>query len=795
MRFDELVLQIPDDELRVRFHPRMTVLCGLGAPDRRAFADSVLSALTGLGEPAGLRYVDGTGRAVTLRSGGDTGVLGRHDDDQSPADPPLGAMTASPEAVRALMLVRSSDVGVPPRPPSEDDPPELQEARASLEELSAQLDEAAAAAQQHEALRAELAALDDELAAAREGVARREYAKVLARLERVRAEAATIRSGTAGVEADRHLIANADSVAVLAERWSVAADRLADAVARFGNAARLAAEQLPRVAARPDAPPAELDQLVRAAADAEAHRVDIEHRLQVLAATKLPAPSELLVGELGLLDPSVLWPAADRLVAAADEVSRLHLALGGLGGDGSAETPAVIAEMEAAHRALEDAERAAEAVRVSGVAGTALGATLAALGAIGAPILMPVGLLVASVVGTVTLLLPRSRVARAAAIERAAVEQAGAGSYLGFHLRRVDAAVDPTTRRSVDVVANEHRAAVAAWTELVGPDVDVARAKLLQDEIVAYHDALRSLGGAADEIELLRRSLAEQAEPEVERSRAALGAACAPFDLDSGVLADPVLVPGAVDEAIAAGSRARRQLDLEEAEAAEQDAAEALGTQLRQLGFDGDDLAARLGALDWAVARATEREQARASAREPEVIEQELRELEETAGRLRRPEWQGVTPAEADAPDIPDLEERREKLARRLGEARPEVDLPRLADRHAAIERRVAALEAKLVGHGVNGDPGAVADIQQHLLGHFTKAAQAGPHQDPVPVLLDEVLQRVPAERKWDLLDLIHRLSDKHQVVYLSDDAFVAAWARQCPDGAVLLLEPAPESV
>lgn len=795
MRFDELVLQIPDDELRVRFHPRMTVLCGLGAPERQALADSILGVLTGRGEPAGLRYIDGTGRTVMVRGGTGTGVLGRYDDDHTPADPPLGAMTASPDAVRSLMLVRASDVGVPARPPSEDDPPELIEARALLEELTAQLAEATAAEELFDSLRADLARLDAELESAREGVARREYAKVLARLERVRAEAATIRSGTTGVDADRHLIDNVDAVAGLGERWTMASDRLADAVARFADTPRLAPEDLAEAAALPEAPPAELETLVEAARAADEERLALEHRLQVLAAAKLPAPSELLVGELGLLDSTALWHAADRLLEALAEVRRLQLAMGGLGGEAGAEAPAEIAEMEAAHQALEDAERAAESVRVSGVAGTGLGATIAALGAIGLPVLMPVGLLVASVVGTVTLLLPRSRVAKAAAEERLAVERAGAGSYLGFHLRRVDAAVDPTSRRSVDVVANEHRAAQEAWTALVGPGVDVEQAKALQDEVVAYSEALRSLGGAADEIEQLRRALADEAEPAVARTAAAVAEACRPFALDDDDLVDVAQVPAVVAAQIQRGIGARRQLDLEDAEAAEQAAAEALGNQLRQLGFDGDDLPARLGALDWAVARATEREQARANARDPQVIDAELRELEEAAGRLRRPEWSGVTPAEADTPDIPDLEERREKLVRRLEEARPSIDVARLADRHAAGERRVTALEAKLGGYDVNGDPGAVADLQQHLLGHLTKAAQAGPHQDPVPVLLDEVLQRVPAERKWDLLDLIHRLSERHQVVYLSDDAFVAAWARQCPDGAITLLEPAPETV
>jgi uncharacterized protein YhaN len=86
-----------------------------------------------------------------------------------------------------------------------------------------------------------------------------------------------------------------------------------------------------------------------------------------------------------------------------------------------------------------------------------------------------------------------------------------------------------------------------------------------------------------------------------------------------------------------------------------------------------------------------------------------------------------------------------------------------------------------------------VADIQQHLLGRLTKAAQAGAHADAVPALLDEVFLRVPAERKWDLLDVLYRLSERHQLIYLTDDPFVAAWAQQCATDTITLLAPEPE--
>lgn len=795
MRFDELVLKIPGDELRVRFHPRMTILSGLGAPERQALAETILGALTGSGDSTALRYIDGTGRTVSLLSGAGGSMQARHDDDGSPAAAPVGALTSSPEALRALMLVQAADLGVVARPPRADEPRELGEARASLEEITEQLQLALLEEQQTATLQAELDLLDDHLRAARDGAARREYAQVLAQLERVRAEAATLRSGTAGVEADRHLLAHTDAAKALASRWTDAADRLAAAVERFGRADRLDEPDLARTAAVPDEIPADLDALVAAVAEAETHRGTLEHRLQVLAVAKLPAPSDLMVGELGLLDQTELWRNADRLIAAADEVHRVQVSLGGLGGEEGGTVPVIIEDIEDAHRGLEEAERAAEAVRVSGVTGAGFGLALTMAGTIGAPMLIPVGLLIAAAVGAITLLLPRSRVAKAAAAERMALDRAGAPSYLGFHLRRVDATVDPNVRGTVEAASADHRDAAVAWIELVGSDVDVLRAKDLDAEVQAYHDALRNLGGAADEIEQLRKDLAEQAEPAVTATRVAMEVACAPFGLAAPDLQDASTVTGRVAHEITRGRSARRQVELEEVEEQEREAARRLDEQLLQLGFDSGQLDARVGALEWAVDRAAEREGVRANGRPRAEIDAELDLLQESARRLRRPEWTTVTAAEAGTPDIDELEERREKLLVQLAEARPEVDVVRLADRHAALERRVTALEARHGSHDANGDPGAVADIQHHLLARLTKAAQAGSHGDAVPALLDEVFLRVPAERKWDLLDLLYRLSERHQLVYLSDDPFVAAWARQAADGSVTLLEPEPETV
>lgn len=791
MRFDELVLKVSGDELRVKFHPQLTVLAGLSAEERESLSSSILGALTGGDESTALRYSDGTGRIVNLVGEGGA-IAAHHDDDGSPAPVPLGHLAPNREALRELMLVRANDLGTVRRPVRADEPPELTEARATLAELTEELQEALGEEHQTSGLEAELIDLDRQVRTAHDTIAQREYAKVLAQLERVRAEVAALQTGSVGVDADRKLVGGAGTVHELAARWNEAALVVLTHAEAFGHRDRL--DELDRAGAAtvPDHAPDELDTAIDTLSRAQDERDALDQRLQILAVAKLPAPSDLLVGELGLLDQPSLWRAARRLQAASTEVDRIQISLGGLGGDDGPE-PAIIEAIETTHRDVEDAENAAENLRIPGVAATGFGLSLAMAGAINVPLLMPIGLLGAAITSSILLLAPKRRIEKAAAIEKTALAAVGAPTYLGFHIRRVDATIDPSIRDSVEAAVLEHRAAHTAWIELTGSDVDVERALSLDAEVRAYHDALRNLGGAADEIEQLRAELADRAEPALVAARRRTAELCEPFGLPPAVLADVAGISAAVSRRVDVGAAARDQAELDGAEADERRAAARLDDLLTQLGFDDGELTARVGALEWAVARAAEREDARARSRPRPEIDAELDQLETLSRELRRPEWATVTAADAATPDIAELQRRREKVLAKLEEVRPEVDIERLADRHAAIERRVGSLEAK---HGLtdaHGDPAAVADIQRHLLAHLTSVAQAGPHGDAVPTLLDEVFLRVPADRKWDLLDLIHRLCDRHQLIYLSDDPFVAAWARQhAVAGTVRLLEPEP---
>lgn len=793
MRFDELVMKVTGEELRVKFHPQFTLLAGLSATERQSLSSSILGALAGGTECTGLRYLDGTGRVVNVL--GDAGVVtASYEDDGSAAPLPLGSLAPNRAALRELMLLEPNDLGVAPRTPRPDEPAELVDARATLADLTEALQEALGDEQQTTGLEAELASLERQLRTAKETIAQREYAQVLAQLERVRAEVAALETGSVGVDADRKLVATAGTVHELAARWSEAARVVRAHLEAFGAVERLPELERATAAAVPDELPGDLAAAVDALVRAQDERDVLDHRLQMLAVAKLPAPSDLIVGELGLLDQTTLWPAARRLGDATDAMDSIRVSLGGLGGDDGPE-PAVIEAIETTHRSVENAENDAENLRIPGVASTGLGLSLALMGAIGAPILMPIGMIGAAITGAVLLIQPKRRIAAAAAVETEALTAVGATSYLGFHIRRVDATVDPSVRDSVESALHEHRDAHEAWVALVGSDIDVRQALRLDAEVQAYHDALKNLGGAADEIEHLRRELADRAEPDLAAARYAITALCEPYGLSPDAMTDGAAISAEVTVRIDAGRAARRQAELQAAEVEEQRAAALLDDLLSQLGFTDGDRDARVGAHEWAVARAAEREEARARSRPRAEIDGELGDLQALAQRLKRPDWGSVTAADAEAPDIAELERRREKVQAKLDEVRPEVDVDRLADRHAAAERRVASLAAKHSGHDVNSDPGALADLQHHLLARLTAAAQAGPLGDPVPVVLDEVLQRVPPDRTWDLLDLLYRLSERHQLLYLSDDPFVAAWARQhASTGTVMLLEPEPES-
>jgi hypothetical protein len=482
-------------------------------------------------------------------------------------------------------------------------------------------------------------------------------------------------------------------------------------------------------------------------------------------------------------------------------LSREQVALGGLS-SASADpqsvddsTRDVVSRVEDSHRVVEDLEAQADRRRVPAVAGAGVVAVASIVFAPGAP-LVALGMLASSTVGAyLGIGRPMRQLAAARKLETKALADAGTPSYLAFHIRRVEASMTGDAHNRLESAGDLHRAAMTRWRELAGL-VSVDGAQQIESEVRAYAIALDQLGNTAGELDSLRHELSDIAEPAVTRARTALVEACAVYGLDDVTVetSDAVRLEHLVLSQVELGRVAREQEELEEAEADEEKLASRLEDLLHQLGFREGTLDARAGALDWAVERAAERKDARLRARPRAEIEEDLTRLQNEARRLRRPEWATVQPSDADGPDVDELVARQVALRTELesqAETKVVVDVDRLVDRHSAMERRVASLEAQIDNDHAGTTVTQVADVQQYLLAHLTRAGHCGPQDEAVPVVLDEPFVRIAADRKWELLDMLRRLGETTQLIYLTDDPYVSAWARRrAAAGLITLLEP-----
>lgn len=89
----------------------------------------------------------------------------------------------------------------------------------------------------------------------------------------------------------------------------------------------------------------------------------------------------------------------------------------------------------------------------------------------------------------------------------------------------------------------------------------------------------------------------------------------------------------------------------------------------------------------------------------------------------------------------------------------------------------------------------ATAELAHALLGRLEELRTLGSGTESFPLLLDDPLGEVAPTVKTDLLALLLRASARQQVVVLTDDPDVAAWARrEAAGGSLRLIEPAQPS-
>lgn len=183
------------------------------------------------------------------------------------------------------------------------------------------------------------------------------------------------------------------------------------------------------------------------------------------------------VEALAALDQHRVWATADALRRADSDLTSEAEAIGS-----APEDAAIIDEVEARHIAVEQAADQFERTRkrTFWVGGGCALATIPGVVIAGAEGLLFAALAVASVIAS---LLARARVGRAAKAEERALAEAGANSYLGFQLQRVNGLLaNDTTRKALMSVAGARRQALAEWQQLAG-EIPVDWALANRDEI------------------------------------------------------------------------------------------------------------------------------------------------------------------------------------------------------------------------------------------------------------------------------------------------------------------------
>jgi hypothetical protein len=783
MRFEELAYRDGGQAVTIPFHRTLTVLGGLGAEARKRFADRAVASLTGAGAGFGvsLVFVDGSGSRVHLvrdpRGAASVTDLDSGEDLAGALADGGGLIDwlhllglASPDLLllNPVHFERGADEE---HAAAKEDDGELAEARSVLAQVEEEYQQVVARHLQVEKLRGEMARLDEEIRLVDELAARRRYEDAARTVARLEAELALLH----GAEpAERRVAEAALAVARMAPDHRAAIAELDKALAAFGDRRRLDQRSVHRALSLPAEMPENLERLQTEFLDASRRRADLVARLDAGAASDLPPPSAPWVLTLARQHHPELWTRAERVTAAGTRAAELSIGLGGAGQHGP-----LVAEIEAAHQLVEEAEREVDAARVKAWAISA-----------------------------------KRKLAKAREDEQAVLSRAGFVSWLAFQMRRIDVLLEPDAVEALRVAELEHQVASVAWAELAG-DVDPEAALAARDEIERYAAQMSEAEHHVEATEALHRELVDDAEPAWAAARAALLEACRSFDVE------PEHAVSEVAAIVSEAGHARLQQAVEEAEGSLRLIEAELETHLAAAGRPGPGhVAARLEAVTALAAEAALHLQAIESNRSPEEVEADLGEARAVLARLARPEWEhlpappafplsgAATPGDGhdisradrndDTEDGTDhvghlLEERTRVTAELDAAGRSLPDIDRLADRREALARRVTILEAAA---GTGPLLVTAEEAEMVLLGRFAQTRRVGPEAEPIPVLVDDALAAFPRHEKWRLLDLVARLGEASQVVYLTDDEETLEWARsRSVKGSLGLLAPEPAAV
>ena len=187
-----------------------------------------------------------------------------------------------------------------------------------------------------------------------------------------------------------------------------------------------------------------------------------------------------LIRRLAACDQGLIWKIAERLQTTEVKLNKLAEEAGT-----APEDIELVDSVERRHQEYEAAQVRHEKVRKI----TFYLAALAAMGALPLVYFIAPWAAVFAVVPALLILATSvvfwRKLERARKAEEEALERAGAASYLGFHLQRVNSLVsNDQSRRELSDAADAHREAVEAWQRMAG-DVPVAWALDHREDIVS----------------------------------------------------------------------------------------------------------------------------------------------------------------------------------------------------------------------------------------------------------------------------------------------------------------------
>ena len=760
MRLEQLVIYGPGDDERVRFGPAVTVFAGLDARARADLVGTIVEALTGRLQNASVIYADHAGQKVFAdRTGATYAATGQ------PAPGPGELLGKDPSVAAKLLTITADGLGLGRQASVTELQDQLVGAKADLDLLAAAHIHTVAKAELVATWRMEMVELDHLIDRSDADSARWAWVEKRRRLDEVRTELAMRTEANQGAS-DRQILDAVDALRSTGAVWAEVSAETSAFREELGPIPAVSPEDLARVAATPSEVPEGCQERI----DSWKVARDARHQSEaaLLAAETPPTePDDLLVIKFAALDQTKLWAAhneLDRATAAYDDIVA-SLSQGTI-------DPEVEANIEVAHLGVVHRQREIHRRFVPGILGSATFAVGGLLAGHAVSIFIGIAMLVASVaMGLWLIVTPRRRLAQANAVEQEALSHTEAGSWLGVHLRRLDATTDVADRKRVEAAANARASAQVDWDETAS--------ELQPEDLIARADAVRTYAAATDpKATALRREQAQSAAAaavarEVE-ARRFVGTGLERYGMAEGGAADldPQQLATLLARRVEAGHLARRAKKLAGLEEREADAGERLDDLLNHLGFAEGDLQVRLERAIAAVGWARHRQEQATENRTDADIENEIGMLIEDLRVSERKDWADV-PEPSEAPPDPELlEAKRHELAAQVASAgRPDVVG---AERSEELARAtVNDLETQLAE--LETGPGS---LQQRLISRLGRATWLGDHEESIPVIMDDPLLSVPVAERMELLDLLVRLSKHTQVIMLTADPVVSRWAR-----------------